>query len=339
MTRLLLAGTAGILALLAACSAPQDQAAPDETADGNSPAQTAAPDAAPDEADTEEADAAAASLPGVDIYIAPLNWVGDIPTLGPVHNATRRPGYDNQPAFSADGQSFYYASGNGPLTDVWRCNLDCSERVRITDTPLSGEYSPRPTPAGEALSYIYQPPNGYGGEVWLDRLEGGEPRPASTVGPNGYYAFNADMTRLAVFALDDEAHLKVFDRFEDSVPQSVADPIGRALYARPDHGAVLFTQAREDGGFAVFETGFDGTGTHSLFDLPGETQDYAVFALADGRDAFFAVDQGVLMMRTRDLPWASIADLEEQGLSGVSRMAVSPDRSHIALVAFESDAD
>ncbi len=323
MTRLLLAGTTGLFALLAACSAPQDPvdadaAAADETA-----------------VEAEEADASAASLPDVDIYIAPLNWVGDIPSLGPIHNATRRAGYDNQPAFTADGQSFYYASGDGPLTDVWRCNLDCSEREQITDTPLSGEYSPRPTPAGEALSYIYQAPGGYGGEVWLDRLEGGEARPASTVGPNGYYAFNSDMTRLAVFALDDEAHLKVFGRFDGEPPMSVADPIGRALYATPDHSAVLFTQGREDGGYTVLQTGFDGSGVQTLFDLPGETQDYAVFALADGQDAFFAVDEGVLMMRTRDLPWASIADLGEYGLTGVSRMAVSPDRTHIALVAFE----
>ena len=323
MTRLLLAGTAGLLTLLAACSAPQgpvdaDATAADETA-----------------VETEEADASAATLPDVDIYIAPLSWVGDIPSLGPIHNATRRAGYDNQPAFTADGQSFYYASGDGPLTDVWRCNLDCSEREQITDTPLSGEYSPRPTPAGEALSYIYQAPGGYGGEVWLDRLEGGEARPASTVGPNGYYAFNADMTRLAVFALDDEAHLKVFDRFADAAPLSVADPIGRALYATPDRSGVLFTRTREDGGYSVYQTGFDGDGTQALFDLPGDTQDYAVFALADGQDAFFAVDQGVLMMRTREQAWVPIADLAASGLNGVSRMAVSPDRSHIALVAFE----
>ncbi|WP_203293087.1 TolB family protein [Maricaulis parjimensis] len=330
MTRLLLAGTTGLLALLTACSAPQE---PAEPADMDATATEA--EAAPETTETDADEADAAALPGVDIYIAPLSWVEDIPALGAIHNATQRAGYDNQPAFTADGQSFYYASGDGPLTDIWRCNLDCSERVRITDTPDSGEYSPRPTPAGEALSYIYQAPGGYGGEVWLDRLEGGEPRSASSVGPNGYYAFNADMTRLAVFALDEVFHLKVFDRFSDDEPVDVAEQIGRALYAAPDHASVLFTQSREDGGFSVHETGFDGEGTQHLFDLPGETQDYAVFSLADGRDAFFAVDEGVLMMRTRDLPWSSIADLGEAGLDGVSRMAVSPDRSHIALVAFE----
>ena len=334
MTRLLLAGTTGFLALLTACSAPQDQTAPDEAAVVVPPAEDTVTETGDTDADTD-----ASSLPGVDIYIAPLNWAGDTPSLGTIHNATQRDGYDNQPAFSADGQSFYYASGNGPLTDIWRCTLDCSERVQITDTPLSGEYSPRPTPAGEALSYIYQPPGGYGGEVWLDRLGGGEARSASSVGPNGYYAFNADMTRLAVFALDDEAHLKVFDRFNDTAPASVADPIGRALYATPTGDRVLFTQAREDGGYSVLETGFDGAETTALFDLPGETEDYAVFALADGQDAFFAVDGGVLMMRTRALDWSPVADLEAEGLTGISRMAVSPDRSHIALVAFEPAAD
>ena len=45
------------------------------------------------------------------------------------------------------------------------------------------------------------------------------------------------------------------------------------------------------------------------------------------------------MMRTRALDWSPVADLEAEGLTGISRMAVSPDRSHIALVAFEPVAD
>ncbi|WP_300541565.1 hypothetical protein [Maricaulis sp.] len=314
---------------LTACSAPEDTAGtPEETAPAEAAEATGTnPDTAAEE--PEEA----AGLPRVDIYIAPLSWVGDIPSLGPIHNATGRAGYDNQPAFAGDGAHFYFTSGDDEHTDIWRCNLDCSVIEQITDTPGSGEYSPRPTPSGGALSYIYQPPGGYGGEVWYDDPDGGNARPASRHGPNGYYAFNADMTRLAVFALGDTFRLQVFGRFEDTGPVTVAENIGRALYAAPDHESVYFTLPREDEGYSIHETGFDGAGTARVFDLPGTAEDYAVFALADGRDAFFAVDEGVLMMRTRSTPWHSIADLEAEGLSGMTRLAVSADRRHIAIVA------
>jgi hypothetical protein len=320
-----LAGLTLPLALIA-CSAPD---APPEDAD-TLPADTAP---AADETSDETSEDAAAALPTGDIYIAPLSWVGDIPALGPVRNATTRAGYDNQPAFTADGRAFYFSSMAGEQTDIWRCSLDCATREQITDTPDSSEYSPRPTPAGEALSYIYQPPGGYGGEVWLDSLDGGNARSASSIGPNGYYAFNADMTRLGVFALTEQFHLQVFGRFEDDGVISVAEGIGRALYASPDHQRIYFTLPRENGGFTVHATDFAGSAPVALFDLPGETQDYAVFLLPSGEEGFFAVDEGVLLLRDRVRPWQSIADLEQEGLTNVTRMAVSPDLAHIAIVA------
>jgi Tol biopolymer transport system component len=325
-----LTGLAGI-ALLAACSgpAPDEEAAPNETV-ATDTSGAGAPEA-PGRSEADDTDAA--GMPNVDIYVAALSWVGNTPAIGTIANATARPGYDNQPAFTRDGTGFYFTSGDDPRTDIWRCNLDCTVRTQITETPDSGEYSPRPAPAGGVISYIYQPPGGYGGQVWFDDPEGGNARPASEVGPSGYYAFNADMTRLAVFRLSEGFPLQLFGRFEDTRIVTAAEGIGRALYAAPDHQSLYFTVPREDGGFAVFETDFSGETTAHVFDLPGETEDYAVFTLPDGSDGFFAVDQNVLMARSRDLPWHSVADLDVHGLAGVTRLAVSPDRRHIAIVA------
>ena len=149
------------LSLIAACSDPAPEP---EAADGpDAMEDTAAPQQAAEDAAQADAEAETAGLPGVDIYIAPLSWVGNIPAIGTLTNATARPGYDNQPAFTEDGTGFYFTSGDSEHTDIWRCSLDCTVRTQITDTPDAGEYSPRPTPAGGALSYIYQAPGGYGG--------------------------------------------------------------------------------------------------------------------------------------------------------------------------------
>lgn len=274
-------------------------------------------------------------LPSTDIHIAELDWQDGLPHAGAPANATSRPGYDNQPAFTADGAHFYFAAGADKHTDIWRCSLDCSQRVQITDTPDAGEYSPRPTPSGGIISYIYQPPGGYGGQVWYNDPDGGNARPASERGPNGYYAFNFDMTRLAVFALTDPVSLVVFDRFQDAAETVVAEGIGRALHAAPDHDSIYFTLPREDGGFAVHHTGFAGEPARRLFDLPGQTQDYAVFALPDGQTGFVAVSEGVLHFRTEAADWQATTDLSAHGLTNITRLAVSPDRTHLAIVAEE----
>lgn len=128
------------LALLAACSDP--------TVDAERP--DAPPEAPPAEDIAQGEDTAASDLPGVDIYIADLGWVGSTPAVSGVRNVTARPGYDNQPAFTADGTGFYFAAAEADFTDIWHCNPDCSERTRITNTPEAGEFSPRPTPGPAA---------------------------------------------------------------------------------------------------------------------------------------------------------------------------------------------
>lgn len=52
------------------------------------------------------------------------------------------------------------------------------------------------------------------------------------------------MTRLAVFALTDPVSLKVFGRFEDTAPVTVAEEIGRALQVAPDGEHLYFTLPR-----------------------------------------------------------------------------------------------
>lgn len=141
------------------------------------------------------------------------------------------------------------------------------------------------------------------------------------------------MTRLAVFALTDPVSLKVFGRFEDTAPVTVAEEIGRALQVAPDGEHLYFTLPRADGGFAVHETDFHGSEPVHVFDLPGMAQDYVAFLREDGSEAFFTAAAGVLMMRTRDLPWHAVADLSVHGLSGITRLAISPDLTRLAIVA------
>ena len=139
-----LAALAG-LSLIAACSDPAPEP---EAADGpDAMEDTAAPQQAAEDAAQADAEAETAGLPGVDIYIAPLSWVGNIPAIGALTNATARPGYDNQPAFTEDGTGFYFTSGDSEHTDIWRCSLDCTCLLYTSPSPRDLSTSRMPSSA------------------------------------------------------------------------------------------------------------------------------------------------------------------------------------------------
>ncbi|MEY4593720.1 MAG: hypothetical protein RIQ47_130, partial [Bacteroidota bacterium] len=51
-----------------------------------------------------------AQLPETDIFISEMTISDGIYSFSQPINMTRRKGYDNQPAFSADGTSFYFVA-------------------------------------------------------------------------------------------------------------------------------------------------------------------------------------------------------------------------------------
>ena len=50
--------------------------------------------------------------------------------VGEPVNLTRRAGYDNQPAFVADGRAVLYASRDAQQSDIYRFDLETEQAVR-----------------------------------------------------------------------------------------------------------------------------------------------------------------------------------------------------------------
>ena len=71
--------------------------------------------------------------------------------LGRPRGSPTAPGYDNQPAFSADGRSLYFTAIEDGQSDIQRYDLATPRRrARSRSTPES-EFSPTPAPDGRAL--------------------------------------------------------------------------------------------------------------------------------------------------------------------------------------------
>ncbi|MDH3495157.1 MAG: hypothetical protein OER21_00125 [Gemmatimonadota bacterium] len=269
--------------------------------------------------------AAAAQVPGTDIYLVPLRVDGHRARLGTPTNVTARPGYDNQPFFLPDGSGFLYTSiRDDGQADIYRYDLATGTVTRLTETPES-EYSPTPIPEQTAFSVVRVERDSTQ-RLWAFELDGSHPRLLlANVAPVGYHAWTTGgAVALFVLGTPPTLHVAYPDSGESRV---VAEDIGRVLVGSADDPRLLFT-VREGEGFAVHMLDLDGDYTARLVDTPG--RDF--FAWWQG--VLFASDGTRLLTRHpgEDSTWMDAGDLAPYGVREITRLAVSPDGRWLAVV-------
>ena len=267
-----------------------------------------------------------------------LFWVelgdGEGAGVSEVRNLTKRAGYDNQPAFSADGSRLFYTSQRGEgekaQTDVWVFDLgdeEASPRALFT-TPES-EYSPTPIPGEQALSVIRVEADG-AQKLWRLPLDGGRPsRILDRVEPVGYHAWVGDELVLFVLGEPHELQRVLADRTEN-LGRVIAKDIGRALHKIPGEDAFSFLQKTPEGWWI------------RKLDLKSDETEPLIKAL-DGREDFTWGPDGKLWAADgskifRACPtcgegWQPVVDLADRGIAGITRMAVHPGGRALVIVA------
>jgi len=318
--------------LLVACGNSPEANTPEPDAPDEVDQAQPSEDAASDTADQDDNDAG--GLPETDIFVTDITWTDGLPSLSGIRALTAPGLYDNQPAFdAADG--FYFTSETpNSQTDIRHMNITTGEVSIVTDTPEESEYSPRPSPDGRSMTYIHQAPGDVGGQVWRQSLENSMAGPVHEYGPAGYYALAGDQSQMLLFALTDPFTLR-WANFDLGHVTEVSEGIGRALYTAPDGASAYFTLEQPEGGWQVHQFQFSDQTITPLFQLPGISEDYAVFETPDGGLAWFSVSEGTLFYQHDQAGWQPVADLNEAGLSGISRLAVSPQADRLAIVAEE----
>lgn len=94
-----------------------------------------------------------AQLPETDLWLFKLDSK-DRSKIIETLNITNRPGYDNQPSFSADGKQVYFTSiHEDKQADIYAYQLKSKKIIQLTKTKES-EYSPNESPIKNALSVV-----------------------------------------------------------------------------------------------------------------------------------------------------------------------------------------
>jgi len=266
----------------------------------------------------------AQGLPATDIWLADL-IDGELQQPQKINTGD---GYNSQPHFSVDGQFIYYTkeqvgTDSVSQTDIAAYELESGVTEIVSHTDES-EYSPTPVPGRNELSVI----QGQRQLLVAIDIESGDSRVIfATIEPVGYHGWISEQ-EVAMFILGDTFTLQTA-KLSDETGTVVAENIGRTIRKDPVTGDLLFVDTNTSP-FQIAAFNPNTGEIRRIVPLFPESQDFTV----DSTGGFWTGNGSKLYRRTaQDSRWVLIADLGSSGIRNISRLAIDPGDTRIALVS------
>ena len=274
--------------------------------------------------------ARAQAAPDADIFLVSLSKAGGKLTVTGARNLTNRPGYDNQPNWSRDGRTLFFTSvREGEQADIYRLSPSGkSTAVRVTTTSPESEYSATPMPKQNAISVIRVEKDSTQ-RLWSVPLNGSAGAPVlERIKPVGYHTWAND-TLLALFVLGSPNTLQLAST-KSGRGDTIVTSIGRSLHTTKD-GQVSFVHkvSNEEWWLTLLDP--HTKQQRRLVRMPNRVEDYAWTP-----DGVVLAGQGSVLKSfdpRRGGDWETVADLAAHGLTGITRLSVSPRGDVVAVVA------
>lgn len=274
----------------------------------------------------------AASQPNTEVYLMSIEEKGDSLEVTNFKNISNRPGYDNQPAFVSNDK-LVYAGTENDNTEIILYYLESDGQHRLNAPTAGGEYSPKPFPTQNRVaavrldttglqrlySYDYANPGFGRWKMLFEELE------------VAYYAFHDDHRIIASVLAGDRLDLFIGDIKKDEAYFYI-DNVGRSIHKVPGSNSISYTLINEDGNHDVYLLNIDEDG-ESFFvcTLPVGIQDH--IWLSSSQLLLGSGNKLYMMDLFKSNEWVEVADLSKYDISEITRMSVSPDNKHLAIVA------
>jgi WD40 repeat protein len=269
----------------------------------------------------------AATPPASDIFIIDVISHNGRTRLGQPVKINTSVGYNNQPSFTADGQSILYTSIRDKQADIYRYDLRGGTTTQITKTPES-EYSPTLMPDRQSISVVRVEADGTQ-RLWKFPLAGGAPSLIlEKIKPVGYHLWIDDHT-LALFILGKPNTLQIADTRTEKA-EIIAENPGRILRRIPHENKFSFVHKVSDQNWLIESFDLRAKALTTIIQTFPGVEDYAWTPAGD----LLMANGAKLFLRTKsDWAWQQVADFSNAGLKTITRIAVSPKGDRIAFVA------
>lgn len=263
--------------------------------------------------------------PNTEIYLFDLIKIGESYSIAnPINVSNQNPGYDNQPHFTEDGNLLYTSFRNGQ-TEVILYNLNTKEERNLT-LSAANEYSPTPTPDGLGFSCIYDTTQN------LVQYAYNNPLDTTILIDNAVVGYHAWLNKdeLILFVLGSPNTLQRY-HLPTKKATVIDSTIGRSLHKIPAINSYSYIDTKVEP-YAVMKRRFTDNKPTKIIILPDGVEDITWSPEGD----LFSSNGAVLLMADSTAgKWIPLANLNDYGLAGISRISINPKGDKIAVVVNE----
>lgn len=263
--------------------------------------------------------------PNTEVFLFDLNQENGGFELSNFKNISNNEGYDNQPSF-LDNKTILYSGTRNGQTDIVEYSILTAEKRWVCDTEGS-EYSPLIIPGQDAISAIRLDKDGT--QVLRKySLKDGTSDVLIDAMVIGYHVwFNGNVLVSAV--LEDETMSLFTSSLKENQNYRWQKKVGRSLHKIPHSELVSYISKEKDIWEIKSLDPITGSTTPLFKSLP-KSEDMCW--LSNGT-AIMAND-GILygFHIIRDDHWVKLVSLSDYGIKNITRLAVSPDGTKLAVV-------
>ncbi len=264
-------------------------------------------------------------LPDTDIWVFDLKDSAEQLRFSNPVNITDRPGYDNQPAFSADGEYILFSSvREDNQADIYKYDFLTNAIIPFCSTP-ENEYSPTFMPDGKNISIVRVEKDSTQ-RLWKFPIKGGTPKCImERIDSVGYHCWiNKDS--VALFILTQPFSLQICN-IKSQQPKIIADSIGRCIKIKDD-GILYYTIKTGDGKNRLCQYLPSGIKTPAI-NLIMEGEDYAFL----NNDIIYSFGSKLFLAKKFfNQNMKEIMDFSYLGITNITRIVIRADGKKIAIV-------
>lgn len=259
-----------------------------------------------------------------EIYLFDINKKGESIILTNQKNISDSEGYDSQPYFLANNALLYAGTvkGNTEIIQYTRGK----KRVFNTNT-RGGEYSPQTIPGGRAISAVRLDTTGY------QRLYKYSPRDPISIelikdAKVAYYTWADKNTIVSADIVGQNLEL-VIHNIENKTSENLGIKVGRSFHKIPNTSLISFVDKTSEN-WALKSLNSKTKKIKEITSLIKGAEDIAW--LPNG-SLLITKENSIYIKKDMKSNWEKLHTFDDENLKNLSRIAVSPDGSQIAVVS------
>ncbi len=269
---------------------------------------------------------------GTDVWLFNYTFQSGNYEIVSGQNISNHKGYDSQPSFSENGGYMLWTSErDSGQTDIYRYDVVGKTSTRLTQTTVS-EYSPTYMFGGKYISAVVVEQDS-SQRLWQYHKTSAKSKLlVPKVYGVGYHCWFDERT-VFLFQLTEPVTLVLCD-VRSGATRIITSNIGRSMSAfkTVKHKLMLYTQ-RDDAGKLWIK---------AVDKLGMKAEDFTPIPCVENSEDFTVDKRGYILMGSgsklfswkinESTEWRMVADLAGFSIKNISRIAVSPDGFHLALV-------